>query len=169
MAKKRKPRARKPARRPPDGSQPLPSIGPKGTGRPYAIQDEAEAIGIIEGCGQIHCTRAEVAAILKIDEDTLNAFFRRVPKALEAYERGKETGKASLRRRQFALAEKNATMAIFLGMNYLDQQDKRNLSGKVVHEHTVMDELLDEIDSAQRERERKMIDVTPAPEKQDAA
>lgn len=169
MAKKKRKPARKsvtvkPVGRRPDGLPPEPSQGPKGKGRPFAIQDVEQAISIIEGCGQIHCTQAEVAAVLKVDEDTLVSFFRRVPEAREAYERGKETGKASLRRHQFKLAEKNATMAIFLGMNILDQQDKRNLSGKVQHEHTIMDDLLNEIDAVQRQREAQMIDVTPTGE-----
>ena len=43
-----------------------------------------------------------------------------------------------MRRRQFKLAEKNASMAIFLGKNYLNQSDK------VVYEnHDAIDRLDD--------------------------
>lgn len=41
----------------------------------------------------------------------------------EAYERLSQNGRASLRRNQFELSKKNATMAIFLGKQYLGQKD----------------------------------------------
>ena len=41
----------------------------------------------------------------------------------DAYKNKSQLGKSSLRRAQFKLAEKNATMAIWLGKQYLDQKD----------------------------------------------
>lgn len=43
---------------------------------------------------------------------------------LEVYKRFAAKGKASLRRTQFKLAEKNPSMAIFLGKNLLGQTDR---------------------------------------------
>ena len=40
-----------------------------------------------------------------------------------AYEKGQENGKISLRRIQFKLAERNATMGIWLGKQYLGQRE----------------------------------------------
>lgn len=170
MTTRRKTRkdAPKPFRKPPGKNKPLPADPVKG-GRPPAIQDVENAIAVIWGLGEINCTKAEVAAVLNVDIDTLDAFFERYPAALEAYENGKAFGKASLRRNQAKLSATNATMAIFLGMNYLGQKDMRNLSGKIDHEITPMDLLLDDIDARQRQREAKMIDVTPSKDRQDAA
>lgn len=127
-------------------------------GRPYAIQDVLEAIRTIEGCGQIRCTKEETAAILGVSIEALNSFYKRHPEALEAYERGVHVGAASLRRKQFQMAEKNATMAIYLGMNYLGQKDMRHHdhkhSGTIRVEHTILGDLLGEIDEETRRAER---------------
>lgn len=84
---------------------------------------------ILPRLGAIMCTTKEVAACLGVTEPTLFALFKRQPEARELYESGKLRGVASLRRSQFALAEKNATMAIFLGLNYAEQRDRRELTG----------------------------------------
>ena len=75
------------------------------------------------------CTDEEIAAMMSdqyesISVDTLTndnngATFT------ECKEKGQAMGKASLRRSQFKLAEVNATMAIFLGKNWLGQTDKQ--------------------------------------------
>ena len=41
----------------------------------------------------------------------------------DIFKQKREIGKISLRRKQWKLAEKNATMAIFLGKQYLGQRD----------------------------------------------
>ena len=52
----------------------------------------------------------------------------------------RKTGKISLRRMQWRLAEKNATMAIFLGKQYLGQRD--NVDVNVINtEGLSLDEL----------------------------
>lgn len=98
-------------------------------GRPYAIRDEEAAVKTLAGLGAIMATTKECAAVLGVSEPTIFAFFRKVPAARMAWESGKENGKASLRRSQFSLAQKNATMAIFLGLNYLEQKDRREIAG----------------------------------------
>ena len=42
----------------------------------------------------------------------------------EVYAEKRQKGRASLRRSQFRLAEKSATMAIWLGKQYLGQKDQ---------------------------------------------
>ena len=93
-------------------------------------------LALVEKLASIQCTIKEISAVIDIPATTLQgrADFR------SAYEKGLENGKASLRRSQFTLAKKNATMAIWLGKQYLGQRD--------IHEHSVTEdskELLKEI------------------------
>ena len=68
----------------------------------------------------IQCTIQEIATFIGVNNKTLvkQAGF------LEIYKKGQENGKMSIRRMQFKLAEKNTTMAIWLGKQYLGQTDK---------------------------------------------
>lgn len=77
----------------------------------------------------IMCTGEEVADILGVDYDTLNARIKEQFKvSFSDYIREKQSkGKASLRRRQYltAVEEGNPTMLIWLGKQYLGQKDKQ--------------------------------------------
>lgn len=75
-------------------------------------------------CG-IQCTESEICAALECCEDTLNSWCKRTYKMTfsETYKSKSQMGKSSLRRMQFKLAEKNASMAIWLGKQYLGQKD----------------------------------------------
>ena len=75
-------------------------------------------------CG-IMCTLSEIAGIFDCSEDTIEAWCKRTYKACfsEVFKTYSASGKVSLRRMQFKLAERNAAMAIFLGKNYLGQRD----------------------------------------------
>lgn len=75
-------------------------------------------------CG-MQCTLAEVADYFDCSEDTIERWCRRNYKDnfAEVFEKKRQRGKISLRRMQWRLAEKNATMAIFLGKQYLGQRD----------------------------------------------
>lgn len=83
----------------------------------------------VEKLGMLMCTLNECSAFLDIPSSTLN----KNKLFMDAWTRGKEKGKMSLRRSQFSLAEKNAAMAIWLGKQYLNQKDKQELehSGKI--------------------------------------
>lgn len=84
-------------------------------GRPkFQIDYEAA-----EKLAMLMCTQQEIASFFGCDVRTLqrDAEFCRV------YNKGKDNGKMSLRRKQFKLADKNASMAIFLGKQYLGQKD----------------------------------------------
>ena len=81
---------------------------------------------LIDRLAHIQCTQVEIASMLDVSERTL----QRDDEFCRIYKKGQEEGKSSLRRIQFKLAEKgNATMAIWLGKQYLGQTDKNELSG----------------------------------------
>lgn len=88
---------------------------PKKIGRPKVKID----LDIAEKLGNLQCTIKECAAFMDIPVTTLQG--RRDFRL--AYEKGLENGKISLRRIQFKLAERNATMGIWLGKQYLGQRD----------------------------------------------
>lgn len=110
---------------------------PRMMGRPKRHTDPT-IIQVCGGCGAIQCTLKETAAVLGYTAEGLSDVFKRLPEARDAYEDGLDVGKMSLRRAQFKLAESNATMAIFLGKNYLDQKDKQEIATPetIKHEHT---------------------------------
>ena len=72
-----------------------------------------------EKLAAIQCTQQEIASFLGCSVDTL----QRDEIFCGIYKKGQENGKMSLRRMQFKLAEKNPTMAIWLGKQYLGQRD----------------------------------------------
>ena len=75
-------------------------------------------------CG-LQCTLPEIAGIFDCSEDTIERWCKRTYNVgfAETFKVYSATGKMSLRRAQFKLAEKSAAMAIFLGKNYLGQRD----------------------------------------------
>ena len=80
---------------------------------------------IVEALARIQCTDSEIAAVLDVNERTIQRNFAAILK------KGREAGKQSLKRMQYKLAEEgNATMQIWLGKQYLGQKDK------VENEHT---------------------------------
>ena len=94
----------------------------------------------VEKLASIQCTQEEIANFLDISVRTLqrdNEFCR-------IYKKGMDNGKMSLRRTQFKLAEKNTSMAIFLGKQYLGQRDVIETDNK--HEINKVEELLSKIE-----------------------
>lgn len=73
----------------------------------------------VEKLANIQCTQEEIASFLGISSRTL----LRDEKFKELFAKGRENGKMSLRRIQWKHAEKSATMAIWLGKQYLGQKD----------------------------------------------
>lgn len=78
----------------------------------------------VEKLANIQCTQEEIASFLGISSRTL----LRDGKFKELFARGRENGKMSLRRIQWKHAEKSATMAIWLGKQYLGQRDNIEVS-----------------------------------------
>lgn len=91
-------------------------------GRPKKQIDQKQ----FESLCYIQCTEEEILAVLDVDDMTLNRWCNDTygKKFSEVFREKKQGGKMSLRRTQWRLAEKNPTMAIFLGKNYLGQRDK---------------------------------------------
>lgn len=76
-------------------------------------------------CG-LQCTLEEICGFFDVCTDTLETWCKRTYKAnfSEVFSKKRGMGKISLRRNQWRLAEKNATMAIWLGKQYLGQRDQ---------------------------------------------
>ena len=90
-------------------------------GRPMKKLNDVGA-EIVRKLAAVMCTEEEIASVLEVSVEVLhNKLNDRI--FSEYYKSGKEDGKASLRRTQFELAKKNATMAIWLGKQYLGQRD----------------------------------------------
>lgn len=88
----------------------------KKNGRPKKIIDYKT----VEQLASIMCTQEEIASILEISVRTL----QRDAKFCRIYKKGMDKGRMSLRRKQFTMSDRNATMAIWLGKQYLGQTDK---------------------------------------------
>lgn len=79
-----------------------------------------------EGLCGLQCTEEEIADFFNCSVDTIERWCKRTyhDTFKEVFAIKRNRGRASLRRMQFKLAEKNPAMAIFLGKNYLGQSDK---------------------------------------------
>lgn len=75
-------------------------------------------------CG-IQCTKVEIQQVLGVSDKTLDNWCDKTYGKYfsEVFNEKRSLGKASLRRMQWKLAEKNATMGIWLGKQYLEQKD----------------------------------------------
>ena len=75
-------------------------------------------------CG-IQCTQEEIASFFSCSPDTIERWCKREYKErfAEVYSKKRGIGKISLRRAQFRMAETSASMAIWLGKQYLGQRE----------------------------------------------
>ena len=96
----------------------------------------------VEKLAAIQCTQQEIASFLGCSVDTL----QRDETFCGLYKKGQENGKMSLRRIQYKLAEKNPTMAIWLGKQYLKQRD--NIEVEHDAKNGVIDELIGALNKA---------------------
>lgn len=73
----------------------------------------------------MQCTETEIAAFFEVCRDTLIDWCKATygVSFSTIYKEKRECGKSSLRRYQWLQAEKNPTMAIWLGKQYLGQKD----------------------------------------------
>lgn len=96
----------------------------------------------------IQCTEEEICSVLNVCTDTLDKWCQTTYDGKhfsEVFREKRQGGRASLRRNQWKLAEKNATMAIFLGKQYLGQKD---VVEQTVTNNGVIDELLEAMKNA---------------------
>lgn len=91
-------------------------------GRPRIPIDENQFNKLCE----LQCTEEEIAGFFECSVDTLNNWCKRMFGCTfsEKYRQKATRGRIALRRMQLKHAEKNASMAIFLGKNWLGQTDK---------------------------------------------
>jgi len=79
----------------------------------------------VERLASIQCTYDEIAAVLDVSVRTVNTWAVHDEKFCSVYKKGKESGKASLRRMQFkAASDGNTGMMIWLGKQYLGQSEQ---------------------------------------------
>ena len=118
----------------------------KKMGRPLADIDKEK----FEKLCEWQCTLLEIADFFNVNKDTINAFCKREYDGKtfsEVFAQKRATGKISLRRSQFKLAEKNATMSIWLGKQYLGQKEQVEIDGRF----QITDERLKAIEDALNE------------------
>lgn len=97
-------------------------------------------------CG-LMCTEEEIAGWFDCSVDTIERWCQRTygERFAETFKKHSAQGKISLRRTQFKLAEKNASMAIFLGKQYLGQKDSEIIdTGNLLKAMSI----LEDVDSA---------------------
>jgi len=93
---------------------------------------------MVEKLAKIMCTVEEIASFVKVSVSTLDraAHQQFDMNIYERVDKWRDTGRCSLRRKQWLLADKNAAMAIFLGKQHLGQSDSHSLihSGSLAQE-----------------------------------
>lgn len=91
-------------------------------GRPVIPIDKNQ----FESLCNLQCTLEEIAGFFKCCDDTINNWCKATygDNFSGVYKMYSQNGKISLRRHQFRLAEKNPSMAIWLGKQWLGQTDK---------------------------------------------
>lgn len=97
----------------------------KPTGKPVGPPPKIISFELYEQLCGLWCTTEEIAAHLKVHADTLRKKIvdHYGEEYSVTYKRFFDAGKPSLRRDQRVQAKKNASMAIWLGKNYLDQRE----------------------------------------------
>lgn len=101
----------------------------KGMGRPPLLKDDEPTRRLVSGLASIQCTKHEAAAVFGVSWHTFHKFLSKNQTIKEIWDNGLPAGRASLRRKQFAMADRSAPMAIWLGKQYLEQRDKVDVAG----------------------------------------
>lgn len=94
-----------------------------GAGRRPSLMPDQQTLDTIFQLAKLFCSQEEAAAVLGVSRRTFQNFLYEYEVATDAWEDGMQFAKVSLRRKQLALADKSAPVAIFLGKNYLGQRD----------------------------------------------
>ena len=97
-------------------------------------------------CG-IQCTLAEICDSFDVEDDTLNSWCKKTYGTTfsEVFKVKRGKGQISLRRMQWKLAEKNPTMAIWLGKQYLNQKDRQEIVAEVDNKNNYKDLTTEEL------------------------
>lgn len=83
-----------------------------------------------ENLCKLQCTETEICEWFEVCEDTLNKWCKETygQTFSEIYAQKRGQGRISLRRTQWKHAENSASMAMFLGKQYLGQSDNTNIN-----------------------------------------
>ena len=100
-------------------------------GRKPILDADEDTLKTIGELAKLFCTQAEAAGFLGVGLRTFQNFLNANEVAKNVWEDGLQHAKISLRRKQLALADKNAPAAIFLGKNYLGQKDEHHTTTTV--------------------------------------
>lgn len=103
-------------------------------GRP---QKEINKSNFEKLCG-LQCTAEEICDFFEVSDKTLYKWCKKTygENFSVVFRQKKSKGKVSLRRSQFRLAEKSASMAIFLGKNILGQTDRSEIDASIIDDST---------------------------------
>ena len=106
-----------------------------------------------ENLCKMQCTEKEIMAWFDVSKPTLVSWCKENygTDFLTIYEQKKEGGKIALRRYQLQLAEKNPTMAIFLGKQYLGQRD--NIEVEHNAQNGILGDLIGALNKAKENKE----------------
>jgi len=127
----------------------------KPTGNPNGRPQKKIDQTTFENLCKIQCTESEIAGVFECSIDTINTWCKRTfgMTFSDTYKMYSDRGKASLRRIQFKLAERNPSMAIFLGKNLLGQTDKVEQTVMEVEDLTSLADMLRDDGPAESEGE----------------
>ncbi|MCM1237740.1 MAG: hypothetical protein NC489_47360 [Ruminococcus flavefaciens] len=97
--------------------------------RPQKNIDKA----LFENACELQCTLQEIAHLFDCSADTVERWCKREYEMsfADIYKKKAENGKMSLRRNQLKLSETSATMAIWLGKQWLGQKDASTVDANV--------------------------------------
>jgi len=100
-----------------------------GAGRPKKDIDQNQFEKL---CG-LHCTEIEICSFFDVTDKTLNRWCREVygMKFSEVFKKKRDIGNISIRRNQMELSKKSASMAIWLGKQYLNQTDEISVTSNL--------------------------------------
>ncbi|MHC2552348.1 hypothetical protein [Bradyrhizobium elkanii] len=108
--------------------------------RKTKLQPDEDTLRALSELAKLFCTQDEAAGVLGVSRRTLVSFLSEHEVARDAWDDGQQRAKVSLRRKQMALADKNAPASIFLGKNYLGQKDENHTNLNVKTEAAQMTE-----------------------------
>ncbi len=110
--------------------KPAPEPVNKG-GRPRVLVPDAETLEKLNVIASRLHTQPEAAALLGVSLSTFEGFLRHHAEARDIWEGGQLTGRAAVRRMQFASAQKGSVpMQIWLGKQYIGQKDKSEVESR---------------------------------------
>ena len=92
----------------------------------------------------IQCTQEEILAVLDVADKTLNSWCNATygKNFYEVFKEKREYGKSSLRRSQWLLAQKNPTLSIWLGKQYLSQKEPETRQEVAINNMETLADLL---------------------------